>query len=229
METLQNNYCVYKHETPSGKIYIGITSLKPEDRWKCGRGYRRNTHFWNAIQKYGWDNIRHDVLLSGLTKIQASEHEKHFILLYESHDPKKGYNLTFGGETGIQHTEQSRRKLSESHKGLRYNVGVPFSEERRQHLRDQHADVRGEKNPSYGRKWTPNEIAIRQSHRVYTKGADNPRARAILQLDQQGNLIKRWGSISEASAEYCRTSIKDCLRGKYKQHRGFIWRYEDGN
>lgn len=31
----------------------------------------------------------------------------------------------------------------------------------------------------------------------------------------------------EASQEYTRTSIKDCLRGKYKQHRGYQWRYAD--
>ena len=25
-----NNYCVYKHTSPSGKVYVGITKLKPE-------------------------------------------------------------------------------------------------------------------------------------------------------------------------------------------------------
>lgn len=27
------NYSVYKHTAPNGKIYIGITSMKPENRW----------------------------------------------------------------------------------------------------------------------------------------------------------------------------------------------------
>lgn len=32
-----NNYIVYKHTIPSEKVYIGITSMKPEKRWKtCG-------------------------------------------------------------------------------------------------------------------------------------------------------------------------------------------------
>ena len=26
-------FCVYKHTTPSGKVYIGITSRKPKERW----------------------------------------------------------------------------------------------------------------------------------------------------------------------------------------------------
>lgn len=32
METI-NNYYVYKHTSPSGKCYIGITCQNPEKRW----------------------------------------------------------------------------------------------------------------------------------------------------------------------------------------------------
>ena len=222
-----SSYCVYKHTTPSGKVYIGITSKDTEERWRNGRGYRRNEHFWNAIRKYGWDNIAHEIIASGMTKEEASEAEKFYIELYRSHEPKYGYNLTMGGETGVVFTYESRRKLSESKKGQHYNIGVPFTEERKQHLRENHADVRGEKNPMWGKKWTPEEIAIRQAHRTYRRGSEHPQARQILQLDMDGNLVKRWGSISEASEEYCKSSIKDCLRGKYKQHRGYLWRYAD--
>lgn len=227
MVKAMNNYCVYKHTTPSGKVYIGITSKPVEKRWLNGRGYARNEHFWNAIKKYGWDNIEHRVLVSGLSKEEATEVEKMYIKLFRSHEIKHGYNLTEGGETGIVHTMESRRKLSESKKGKRYNIGVPFTEERKRHLSENHADVRGEKNPNYGKKWTPEQIAIRQAHRTYATGSENPRARKILQLDMDGNLVKTWGSIIEASETFCRSCIKDCLRGKYKQHKGYQWRYAD--
>lgn len=223
------SYSVYKHTTPSGKVYIGITSKPVEERWLNGRGYAKNEHFWNAIKKYGWDNIEHQVLVSGLSKDEASEVEKMYIALYRSHEIKHGYNLTEGGETGIVHTMESRRKLSESKKGQRYNIGVPFTEERKRHLSENHADVSGEKNPMYGKKKPAEEIAQRQSHRVYKYGSENPCARPILQLDMDGNIVKRWGSIIEAAEVYCRTSIKDCLRGKYKQHRGYQWRYANEN
>ena len=223
------SYSVYKHTTPSGKVYIGITSKPVEERWLNGRGYARNEHFWNAIKKYGWDNIEHRVLVSGLSKEEASEVEKMYIALYRSHEIKHGYNLTEGGETGIIHTMESRRKLSASKMGKRYNIGVPFTEERKRHMSENHADVSGEKNPMYGKKKTAEEIARRQSHRVYKYGAENPCARPILQLDMDGNIVKRWGSIIEAAEVYCRTSIKDCLRGKYKQHRGYQWRYANEN
>lgn len=222
---MPDGYTVYKHTSPSGKTYIGITSKDVETRWRNGRGYCRNNHFWNAIKKYGWDNIEHEILETGLSKEKATEAEKRYIKEHESYKPSKGYNLTMGGETGIVHTPESRRKLSESKMGVRYNIGVPFTEERKQHMRENHADFRGEKNPCYGKRWTPEEIARRQAHRVYKRGGEHPQAKPILQLDKEGNLVKRWGSISEAGQVYCRTSIKDCLKGKYKHHKGYQWRY----
>ncbi len=223
-----NNYAVYKHKTPNGKVYIGITSKSPKERWHGGNGYSRNEHFHNAIQKYGWSNIEHAVLYTGLSLEEAEEKERQLIAYYKSHDPKFGYNGTSGGESGWVPSEEVRKRIADSHKGKRYNLGVPFTEERKQHLRENHADVRGEKNPNFGKRWTPEQIAVRQAHREYATGGDAPTARPILQKDLNGNLVKRWGSISEATKEYCRTSVKDCLRGKYKQHCGFIWEYEDG-
>lgn len=223
----RDNYTVYKHTTPSGKIYIGITGLPVEERWKRGRGYRQNEHFWNAIQKYGWDNISHEILETGLTRQEASEAEKRYIAFFDSTNREKGYNFTYGGETGIRHSEASRKKNADAHRDRHYNLGVPFTEERKRHLRENHADYRGEKNPNYGKKWTPEQIAIRQAHREYKYGSENPSAKPILQLDMNGNLVKRWGSIIEASEVFCKTCIKDCLRGKYKQHRGYQWRYEN--
>lgn len=35
-------YTVYKHTTPSGKVYIGITKQKPWQRWNNGNGYKNN-------------------------------------------------------------------------------------------------------------------------------------------------------------------------------------------
>ena len=52
-EKEERNYTVYKHTSPSGKIYIGMTCQKPKDRWgKDGNGYKGQP-FYNAIQKYG--------------------------------------------------------------------------------------------------------------------------------------------------------------------------------
>lgn len=223
-----NNYTVYKHTTPSGKVYVGITGKDPKDRWHGGNGYWHNEHFRKAIKKYGWNNIEHAIIHTGLTLEEAEEKERYYISVYKSNETKHGYNGTSGGESGWVPSEEAKKKMSDSHKGKRYNIGVPFTEERKKHLRENHYDCRGANNPQWGKKWTKEEIAKRQANRVYAIGGDAPTARPILQKDKDGNIIKRWGSISEAAKEYCRTSIKDCLKGKYKHHKGFVWEYENG-
>lgn len=218
-------YTVYKHTTPSGKVYIGITSLPVKQRWLNGRGYKRNEHFYKAITKYGWDNIAHEIIETDLPASAACKIEQRLIAKYNATDPKRGYNATSGGEH-YKHTPETKEKIRREHLGKSYNKGVPFTEERKRHLRENHADVRGEKNPNYGKKWTAEQLATRQAHRVYKKGAENPTAKPILQYDRDGNFIKRWGCIADAGKAYNRTSIKDCLRGKYKVGCGFIWKYE---
>jgi hypothetical protein len=94
-------YSVYKHTAPNGKVYIGITSLNPEERWNKGRGYSRNYHFFNAILKYGWDNIEHSVLHSDLPQSVAQSMEAQLIAQYHSDDPTYGYNNTVGGEVSV--------------------------------------------------------------------------------------------------------------------------------
>ena len=76
------NYSVYKHTCPSGKVYIGITMQKPEIRWNKGLGYKKQDYFYKAILKYGWDNIKHEVLYKGLSKAEAENMEIKLIKEY---------------------------------------------------------------------------------------------------------------------------------------------------
>lgn len=109
-------YTVYKHTTPDGKSYIGMTSTSVKQRWNNGKGYKNHTYFYKAIKKYGWDNIEHSVLFEGLTKDKACEKEKEMIKKYRSNEPEYGYNMTDGG---IHYTlnEQGKMNLSEIQKG----------------------------------------------------------------------------------------------------------------
>ena len=76
-DAASRTYIVYKHTSPSGKVYIGITSRTPEARWgKDGVEYKLNKHFWNAIQKYGWDNFDHEILCTNLNYEDACKKER---------------------------------------------------------------------------------------------------------------------------------------------------------
>lgn len=123
-----SDYTVYKHTTPSGKVYIGMTGKNPEERWRNGAGYRQTVPFARAIKKYGWDNIRHEIMATGLTRKEACATERRLIKEYDATNPDKGYNCTTGGE----HTKlspETRQKIARSLKAL---------------------DRTGERNPNFG-------------------------------------------------------------------------------
>lgn len=77
-----NSYYIYRHTSPNGRVYVGMTCQKPQHRWNRGRGYRYNKYFWRDIKKYGWRNIRHEVLFKGLTELDARLIEEDFIWHY---------------------------------------------------------------------------------------------------------------------------------------------------
>ena len=92
---MKNDYCVYCHTFPNGKRYIGITN-NCNQRWKNGDGYKHQRKVYNAIMKYGWDNIRHEILVDGIPKENAQELEKKLIAEFDS--IQNGYNVSVGGE-----------------------------------------------------------------------------------------------------------------------------------
>jgi len=102
--TTERIYKVYKHTLPkefsgkeNDKVYIGITLQRVEYRWRNGDGYKGQTYFYNAINKYGWDNFIHEVLYDNLSKEEAEEKEKELISFYNSTNQQFGYNIQSGG------------------------------------------------------------------------------------------------------------------------------------
>ena len=70
------SWSVYKHTFPDGRVYIGITSLSPHERWDDGFGYESQSKVFRQIVKVGWDNIRHEVLAQGLSEQSARDMER---------------------------------------------------------------------------------------------------------------------------------------------------------
>ena len=97
-------YCLYIHivdknisKYKKDKYYIGITS-DVDKRWINNGANYKGQIFYNAIEKYGWDNIHHKILLENLTFEEAKEKEKEYIILYNSKIGQDGYNVFDGGE-----------------------------------------------------------------------------------------------------------------------------------
>ena len=93
-------YIVYQHINKiNNKRYIGIT-CQPFIK-RCGtdgKRYVKCRYFWNAIQKYGWENFDHQILYSGLSHDEACKMEQKLITEYKTNDPEYGYNISRGGD-----------------------------------------------------------------------------------------------------------------------------------
>lgn len=118
-------YIVYMHVFPNNKKYIGITSKVPNARWEGGSGYNKIKQpvMYNAIQKYGWDNIQHIILFENLSYKEACQKEVELIKLYKTNCRKYGndygYNMTDGGDgtTGHVVSDESKQKMSKIKQG----------------------------------------------------------------------------------------------------------------
>jgi hypothetical protein len=64
---------------------------------------------------------------------------------------------------------------------------------------------------------------------IYKKGADNPTSKPIIKSDINGNFIKEYVSLTEASLDLgiILPSLCNCLKGTSKSAGGFKWKYKN--
>lgn len=208
-------YYLYMHTTPNGKRYVGITKQKPERRWGNGDGYRTCNGFFNAITKYGWTNISHEVILSDLSKEEAEYFERLFIAMFRTANTSYGYNCQHGGNLGKVFSDETRKKLSESHKGVRNSqYGKHHTIETRRKMSEANS---GENCVWFGCQRSEESCAKMKAskRKVYGKPVKN--------LDT-GEIFP---SVIEAAEKYgiSRPHIGNCCRGVRKTCGGYRWEY----
>lgn len=112
-------YTLYFHVTPDGLAYVGTTSQPVAERWRNGNGYRNNPRFWEAIQRFGWDNIKHIIAVEGIENAKAAAVLEALLIAYlRTNDPQRGYNATITGRGfyGGKHTAETRQRMREKRK-----------------------------------------------------------------------------------------------------------------
>lgn len=228
-----NNYCVYKHESPSGKVYIGMTKMIPEARWKGGWGYCSQA-FYRAIQKYGWNNFKHEIIAEGLSQEDACNKEQEMIAFYDSTNPSHGYNMTSGGE----HYEPSAETREKERKAqIRYYKEHPEARERisqRQKGRKQNPQSNAKRSATMKAYYTehPERTKLcgnsfrgkkRSESTRLLMSQNSARAKAILCIET----AKIFRSTAEAAKEMSIVSsaITNALCGRAKSAAGYHWQY----
>jgi predicted DNA-binding protein YlxM (UPF0122 family) len=101
-------FVIYKAEFPNGKVYIGKS--KDFDSRKIKHSYSTryyNTKLTNAINKYGFDSIKWDIIFETDDINLLNQKEIEFISKYDS--IKNGYNTSTGGDGGDTISNNPRR------------------------------------------------------------------------------------------------------------------------
>lgn len=118
-EDILKSNVVYKITFPNGKVYIGQTVQKLKNRLRshCNRAFnikdsQFNCYKSNAIRKYMTFEV--EVLYQG---DELDYNEIYYIKEYNSSNKDFGYNLDSGGNLNKQHSEETKQKISEAHKG----------------------------------------------------------------------------------------------------------------
>jgi group I intron endonuclease len=150
---------VYCLTFPNGKRYVGrsVGKLGIKHRWKAYQNVncKTQTKLYRALKKYGPENVKFEVLVETDDKDRADKIEIQLIALWNLTNIKYGYNICAGGGghigskywLGRHHSEESKNKISNSHKGKKKSAehlikhaaamrGKYVSEETRQKLRD---------------------------------------------------------------------------------------------
>lgn len=117
-----DNYVIYSHINKiNQKRYIGQTKQTLSRRFrKDGKGYIHCVKFYNAIQKYGWDNFDHEILKENLTQEEANYWEKYYIDFFDS--IANGYNMKEGGITAFDSKIISEENKKRWEKGIYNNI-----------------------------------------------------------------------------------------------------------
>lgn len=165
---MQTKYYLYLHTFPNNKYYVGITRQDVNNRWKKdGKGYKTQKVMWKAIQKYGWNNIKHEIIFESINKKEIEQKERYYITeVYHSNDKKFGYNIESGGNytgkasistiekrikklKGKKRSKEQIKRISDAHKGIH------MKEETKQKMsKIMSKKYIGKNNPMYGKKLT---------------------------------------------------------------------------
>lgn len=236
---MPDKYCVYKHISPCGKIYIGTTKQIPQLRWgKNGNGYKKQPAFYNDILKYGWENIRHEILETELTKNEAENMERYYISIYKSNNALYGYNKSSGGIDTTTFNKEHNLNVSN---GLK---GKPRPDSVKKRVSECAKQRVGSKNPFYGHKhsektkriigeYSKNRIISEQSkekmreHSFYKGKYGKEHNRSIGCICIETNI--EYGSLQEAmrKTNIDSTSISRCCRGKQNTAGKYHWKYSN--
>lgn len=256
----------------NGKKYIGQTT---DFETRKRHHFLRNStcsYLKRAMNKYGKENfemlpiltfnaINKEICTDVLKKLEVL-----YIKKFDTFNPKKGYNLTAGGEgNSYIRTEEVKRKISESLKGrhpseetlekYRQNSHVENLGDCRKPVLLYHLDgtfykgfnsvsdaiislggkprngqvskaLKSGKHQAFGYLW---RYDTTKHFPLFIDAYANPFIKPVYHYTVEGQLIKRYSSVGEASEELglkANSIARNALYSKGKIHKKDYWSYD---
>lgn len=147
---------------PNNKMYIGKTiynlNIRKNQHRNDMKRDRGNKAVYNAIKKYGWDNLNWNIIDTAENEEELMKKEIYWIKYHNTHihaENSMGYNMTFGGDgiSGYKFSDKQKQKLS------KLRIGK----------------YKGENNPNYNNKWNDEQKQyISNLNKDRLKGENNP-------------------------------------------------------
>lgn len=196
----------------NNKMYIGLTTTTLEQRIASHKtdSKRKDTYFYRAIRKYGFESFRWDVLDTAKSVEELEEKEIMYIEKYGTFNNKEvGYNSTSGGYNLYDVTDELKQLRSQMASGENNPMyGVP--------------------SPNTGKKFTSEHKekisqGLKNSYRPHVIGANNPSARRVKNVETR----EIFGTMTEAGKEYGthRANIGNACRKPKATAKGYHWEY----
>lgn len=207
-------YSVYKHENKlNHKVYIGQTN-DIKRRWKNnGINYKGCPIFYNAIQKYGWDNFEHIILYDNLSQEEANYYEQLMIQFYNSTDSENGYNILTGGQGLGNYWSQEVNRQAQS--------------ERKRQYYQEHPELK-----NFLVEWDSKHPEQKEKHSLFMKQKYQDKKSPLCQINENRKRKIRcietgetFDSLCDASKRYNLSAgnISKCISGQRKTCGGFHW------
>lgn len=216
--------------TVNGKRYIGQSGRNDNrrlntHRYKLKKGTHANKHLLGAWKQYGedvfeWNKIRENIN----TVERLNELEDYYIELYNTTDPRFGYNMAKHSEApmrGAIHSEKTKKLMSKS------RIGRPKTKEWKEKIRKANKKT-----------WLEmmNDAEFSKMHKLrsfrncLTQKEVNKLSRDMRIYNYSDEVVSPDGKVYKVGTikGFCKEhnlddpTFRKLLRGKYKQYRG--WR-----
>ena len=211
-----NHYVYEITNLINGKKYIGKRSCKcpvKEDKY-MGSG----TLLKKAIEKYGKENFKKEILQICENEEMAFEWEKVYIEQVKAYQNNNYYNIASGGEGGfgnfagksVEELELWKSRMSKARKG---RIITDDWKNKILETRKLKGIGKGESNGMYGKK-----------------GKDNPVSKAIVMINSEGSVVREFDCIRAANDYFNKPKAfnlisRVCINGGTAY--GYLWLFKE--